>query len=74
MIINPDSIILCTDLQVEVDGVPDINIVEVNTETGAAKRLKTDENGRIVYTGNKYTIEDVILPLDKLHIYLVKPK
>lgn len=73
MIITVDQLISTFHLNIEVDGKFPGYITELNTETGAAKRYKmvdqvlAKENGELV-------IEEVTFPVDKLHVYLVKPK
>lgn len=61
-------------LSIEVDGVRLDTIVELDTETGRARRYKKDADGSLVREGSDLVIEDIVLPVDKLHVYLVKPK
>lgn len=74
MKLNLDTILSSCHLTIEVDGVWQDTIVELDTETGQARRYKKDEAGRLVREGGDPVIEDVVLPVDKLHVYLVKPK
>lgn len=69
-----DTIFSSCHLTIEVDGVWQDTIVELDTETGQARRYKKDEAGCLVREGGDLVIEDVVLPVDKLHVYLVKPK
>lgn len=61
-------------LSIEVDGVRLDTIVELDTETGEAQRYKKDADGSLVREGSDLVIEDIVLPVDKLYVYLVKPK
>jgi hypothetical protein len=49
-------------------------IVELDTETGKARRYKKDEEGKLERNGDDLILEDVTFPLNKLHVYLVKPE
>ena len=69
-----DTILSSCHLNIEVNGVRQDTIVELDTETGKARRYKKDENGKLERNGDELVIEDVTFPLDKLHVYLVKPK
>ena len=69
-----DTILSACHLNIEVDGVWQDTIVELDTETGEARRYKKDEDGALVREGEDIVIEDVIFPVDKLHVYLVKPE
>lgn len=69
-----DTILSACHLNIEVDGVWQDTIVELDTETGKARRYKKNEDGNLVREGEDIVIEDVIFPVDKLHVYLVKPK
>jgi hypothetical protein len=69
-----DTILSSCHLTIEVDGVWLDTIVELDTETGEARRYKKNEDGRLVREGDDPVIEDIVLPVDKLHVYLVKPK
>lgn len=61
-------------LTIEVDGVRLDTIVELDTETGRARRYNKHADGSLVREGSDLVIEEVVLPVDKLHVYLVKPK
>ena len=69
-----DTILSSCHLNIEVNGVWQDTIVELDTETGEARRYKKNEDGNLVREGEDIVIEDVIFPVDKLHVYLVKPK
>lgn len=69
-----DTIFSSCHLSVEVDGVRLDTIVELDTETGRARRYKKHADGSLVRKGSDLVIEDIVLPVDKLHVYLVKPK
>ena len=69
-----DTILSSCHLNIEVDGVRQDTIVELDTETGKARRYKKDEEGKLERNGDELVLEDVIFPLDKLHVYLVKPE
>lgn len=69
-----DTILSSCHLNIEVNGVWQDTIVELDTETGKARRYKKNEDGNLVREGEDIVIEDVIFPVDKLHVYLVKPK
>ena len=69
-----DTILSSCHLNIEVNGVRQDTIVELDTETGKARRYKKDEEGKLERNGDELVLEDVIFPLDKLHVYLVKPK
>lgn len=74
MLVSVGSVISCLLLHVELDGVAQTNIIEINTETGRTKRYKQDSKGGLVQEGDQLVLEEVYLPVDKLLIYLVKPK
>ena len=69
-----DTILSSCHLNTEVDGVPQDTVVELDTETGKARRYKKDETGKLERNGGDLISEDVTFPLEKLHVYLVKPK
>ena len=69
-----DTILSACHLNIEVDGCYQNTILELDTETGEARRYKKNEDGNLVREGEDIVIEDVIFPVDKLHVYLVKPK
>ena len=69
-----DTILSSCHLNIEVNGVRQDTIVELDTETGKARRYKKDEDGKLERNGDDLILEDVTFPLDKLHVYLVKPK
>ena len=69
-----DTILSSCHLNIEVDGVRQDTIVELDTETGKARRYKKDEEGKLERNGDDLILEDVTFPLDKLHVYLVKPE
>ena len=69
-----DTILSSCHLNIEVDGVRQDTIVELDTETGRARRYKKDEEGKLERNGDELILEDVTFPLNKLHVYLVKPK
>ena len=69
-----DTILSSCHLNIEVNGVRQDTIVELDTETGKARRYKKDEEGKLERNGDDLILEDVTFPLDKLHVYLVKPK
>ena len=69
-----DTILSSCHLNIEVNGVRQDTIVELDTETGKARRYKKDEEGKLERNGDELVLEDVTFPLDKLHVYLVKPK
>ena len=73
MLITVGTIISTHALQVESEGKLCRFLTQIDTETGVAKQYKT-ENDKLVYVGGEPVIEDIVLPIDKLHIYLVKPK
>ena len=69
-----DTILSSCHLNIEVNGVRQDTIVELDTETGKALRYKKDEEGKLERNGDDLILEDVTFPLNKLHVYLVKPK
>ena len=69
-----DTILSSCHLNIEVNGVWPDTIVELDTETGKARRYKKDEEGKLERNGDDLILEDVTFPLNKLHVYLVKPK
>ena len=69
-----DTILSSCHLNIEVDGERLDTIVELDTETGEARRYKKNADGSLVREGDDLVIEDIVLPADKLHVYLVKPK
>lgn len=69
-----DTILSSCHLSIEVDGVLQDTIVELDMETGKACRYKKNEEGKLETNGDELVLEDVIFPLNKLHVYLVKPK
>ena len=69
-----DTILSSCHLNIEVNGARQDTIVELDTETGKARRYKKDEDGKLERNGDDLILEDVTFPLDKLHVYLVKPK
>ena len=69
-----NSILSTSNLKIEVDGVYQYALVELDTETGEAKRYKKDEKGKLEMVNGGLVLEDVVFPLESLHVYLVKPK
>ena len=69
-----DAILSSCHLNIEVNGVRQDAIVELDTETGKARRYKKDEEGKLERNGDDLILEDVTFPLNKLHVYLVKPE
>ena len=69
-----DTILSSCHLNIEVNGVRQDAIVELDTETGKARRYKKDEEGKLERNGDDLILEDVTFPLNKLHVYLVKPE
>lgn len=69
-----DTILSSCHLNIEVAGVWQDTIVELDTETGKARRYKKDEEGKLERNGDDLILEDVTFPLNKLHVYLVKPE
>ena len=69
-----DTILSACHLNIEVNGVRQDTIVELDTETGKARRYKKDEEGKLERNGDDLVLEDVTFPLNKLHVYLVKPE
>ena len=69
-----DTILSACHLNIEVNGVWQDTIVELDTETGKARRYKKDEEGKLERNGDELVLEDVTFPLNKLHVYLVKPE
>ena len=69
-----NSILSTSSLKIEVDGVYQYALVELDTETGEAKRYKKDEKGKLEMVNGGLVLEDVVFPLESLHVYLVKPK
>ena len=69
-----NTILSSCHLNIEVNGVRQDTIVELDTETGKARRYKKDEEGKLERNGDDLILEDVTFPLNKLHVYLVKPK
>ena len=69
-----DTILSSCHLNIEVNGVRQDTIVELDTETGKARRYKKDEEGKLERNGDEPVLEDVTFPLNKLHVYLVKPE
>ena len=74
MQLSIDTVLSPLYLTVEVDGVKQNNVIELDTQTGKARRYKKDENGKFERIGDELVLEDVTFPLEKLHVYLVKPK
>ena len=69
-----DTILSSCHLNIEVNGVRQDTIVELDTETGKARRYKKNEEGKLERNGDDLILEDVTFPLNKLHVYLVKPE
>ena len=69
-----DTILSSCHLNIEVNGVWQDTIVELDTETGKTRRYKKDEEGKLERNGDDLILEDVTFPLNKLHVYLVKPE
>ena len=69
-----DTILSPCHLNIEVNGVRQDTIVELDTETGKARRYKKDEEGKLERNGDDLILEDVTFPLNKIHVYLVKPE
>ena len=69
-----DTVLSPLYLTIEVDGVEQNNVIELDTQTGKASRYKKDEDGKFERIGDELVLEDVIFPLESLHVYLVKPK
>ena len=69
-----DAILSSCHLNIEVNGVRQDTIVELDTETGKARRYKKDEEGKLERNGDDLILEDVTFPLNKIHVYLVKPE
>ena len=69
-----DTILSSCHLNIEVNGGRQDTIVELDTETGKARRYKKDEEGKLERNGDDLILEDVTFPLNKLHVYLVKPE
>ena len=69
-----DTILSSCHLNIEVNGVRQDTIVELDTETGKVRRYKKDEEGKLERNGDDLILEDVTFPLNKLHVYLVKPE
>ena len=69
-----DTILSSCHLNIEVNGVRQDTIVELDTETGKARRYKKDEEGKLERNGDDLILEDVTFPVNKLHVYLVKPE
>ena len=69
-----DTILSSCHLNIEVNGDRQDTIVELDTETGKARRYKKDEEGKLERNGDDLILEDVTFPLNKLHVYLVKPE
>ena len=73
MILTVGGVVGCVYLHVEVDGELQDNVLTLDTETGEATVYKRKE-GKFVQDGDDLVIEEVAFPVDKLHVYLVKPK
>ena len=69
-----DTVLSPLYLTIEVDGVEQNNVIELDTQTGKARRYKKDEDGKFERIGDELVLEDVIFPPESLHVYLVKPK
>ena len=74
MKLTPDTILSSCHLNIEVNGERQDTIVELDTETGKARRYKKDEEGKLERNGDDLILEDVTFPLNKIHVYLVKPE
>ena len=62
-------------LHIEVDGVSLTNVVELDLKTGEAIVFKLADDGGLVRDADwNADTEKVTFPVDKLHVYLVKPK
>lgn len=73
MKIDSESLVHAFNFQVEVQGVLQMNILEIDTETGEATVYK-QESGKFVREEGELVLEKVVFPVKDLHIYLVKPK
>lgn len=75
MLLQVGTIIPEYELSVEVNGIPQHLWLSVDTKSGRVLRYKLREDGLIEKDslGNALT-EEVNIPVDDLHIYLVKPK
>ena len=54
-----DTILSSCHLNIEVNGVRQGTIVELDTETGKARRYKKDEEGKLERNGDELVLEDV---------------
>ncbi len=72
MILTVGGFVGCVYLHVEVNGELQDNVITLDTETGEATAYKRKE-GKFVQEGGDLVIEKVTFPVDKLHVYLVKP-
>lgn len=73
MKISVDSVVSCWSMTIEVNGVLQDNVTELDTETGEATIFKK-MNGKFVPEDGKLVTEKVTFPVEGLHVYLVKPK
>jgi hypothetical protein len=69
LIIAGDSL-PTTHIKVEYNGVEQTNIISIDTDTGFVSRYKQP----LEVHENEAVIEEAYLDLDKLHIYVIKPK
>lgn len=67
------GVVGCVYLHIEVNGELQDNVITLDTETGEATVYKRKE-GKFVQEGDDLVIEEVTFPVDKLHVYLVKPE
>ena len=72
MILTVGGVVGCVYLHIEVNGELQDNVITLDTETGEATVYKRKE-GKFVQDGDDLVIEEVTFPVDKLHVYLVKP-
>jgi len=75
MLIEVGTLIPECHLRVEIGGVKQTMLLSINTETGEIVRYKLNESGLMVQGANgEVETETVVVPVEDLHIYLVKPK
>ena len=69
-IINAFNLLPFLYLELACKGVGRTDVVRIDTDTGLLRQYKQP----FQFDVNKVIAEEVCLDLDKLHVYLVKPK
>lgn len=75
MYLTANSTIFSHQFTIEVNGEHKNDVSELDTDTGEAIVYKRHQDGRAVRNADGSAVtERITFPVDKLHVYLVKPK